>query len=85
MAWLIGYTLASMAAAFVVVRIFDYLFSGVTGSLVSAARFVVFALVWTAVTVRSGMRSFTRRVRQLRQGNAKARSRIESLTKAEKP
>lgn len=73
MSWLVGYTLASMVAAFVAVRLFDYLLSGVTGGIVHAARASLFAGVWTAVTTGSGMRGFTQRVRQLRQGLWKRR------------
>lgn len=84
MGWLVAYTLASVAASYIVVRIFDYLFGGVTGSLVNAARAGVFVTTWTAVTARSGMHGFTKRVRQLRQGATDARNRIDALTKGER-
>lgn len=67
MSWLVGYTLASMVAAFIVVRIFDHLFSGAAGGLVHAARAGIFVSTWTAITTGSGMRAFSKRARQLRQ------------------
>lgn len=79
MGWLIGYTLASIAAAFIVVRLFDYIFAGVTGSLVNIARFGLFVATWSAVTVKAVMHGFTGQVRQLRQSNAAA---IEAITKS---
>ena len=82
MGWLVGSTLASIVAAFLVVRIFDYVFAGVTGSLINVARAGLFVVTWTAVTTKSGMHGFTKQVRQLRQGNAKA---IAALTKSERP
>ncbi len=71
MSWLIGYTLASMVTAFIAIRIFDYVVSGATDNL---ARASVFVTTWTAVTVRSGMRGFSKSARQLRQSNADAES-----------
>ena len=71
MGWLVGYTLASIVTSFIVVKIFDYIFAGVTNSLVGSARFGLFIVTWTAVTAQAGMHEFTRRVRQLRQGNTK--------------
>lgn len=68
MGWLISYTLASMAASFIVVKIFDWLFAGVTDGLVSIARAVLFIGTWTLVTARAGMSGFTKRVRRLRLG-----------------
>ena len=68
MGWLINYLLASMVTSFVIVKIFDYIFAGVTSGLVSGARFPLFVVTWTAVTAKAGMHGFTKRVRQLRQG-----------------
>ena len=81
MSWLIGSTLASFVAAFIVIKLFDYVFSGVTGTLGSVARAGVFVVTWTAVTVQLGMRAFTAKVRQLRQGSAKV---ITALSKGER-
>lgn len=67
MGWLVGYTLASIAAAFVVMKLFDYIFAGVTGGLVSSVRAGLFIATWTAVTVGMGMQGFTKKVRQVRQ------------------
>ena len=82
MGWLVGPTLASFVAAFIVVRVFDHVFSGATGTLVSVARAGVFVATWTTVTAQAGMRGFSKRVRQVRQGNAKA---IKALSKGEGP
>lgn len=68
MGWLVSYTLASIAASFVVVKIFDYIFAGAASGLVSSARFGVFVVTWTAVTAKAGMHGVTKRVRRLRQG-----------------
>ena len=38
MGWLLGYTLGSIAASFVVVRAFDFLVGGAVDSATSAAR-----------------------------------------------
>ena len=81
MGWLIGPTLAAFVAAFIVIKLFDYVFSGVTGTLGSVARAGVFIITWTAVMVHLGMRGLTSKVRQLRQGNAKA---IKALWKGER-
>lgn len=67
MGWLVGYTMASMAAAFIVVKVFDYIFAGVSSGLVSGARAGLFVATWTAITARAGMNGFSKRVHQLRQ------------------
>lgn len=81
MGWLVGYTLASIVTAFIVLKIFDYVFAGVTGSVVSLARVGLFVCTWTAVTAHTGMRGFNQKVRQLRQGNQGA---IKALIKSER-
>lgn len=78
MGWLVGYTLASIVAAFIVLKIFDHVFASVTGSIANTARVGLFVCTWTAVTASAGMRGFNQKVRQLRQGNQKA---IKSLIK----
>ena len=83
MGWLLGYTLGSIAAAFVVVRIFDYLASGVADSATSAARGIVFINTWAAVTVKSGMRDFTKSVRRLRLRNLVVKNKLDVLSKDE--
>lgn len=70
--WLVGYTLASIVAAIIIVRIFDYLFAGATGNIAASARLGLFVATWTVVTTKVGMR-------QLKQGSASARNRIDSL------
>ncbi len=78
MGWLVGATLASLVAAIIVVKVFDYIFAGMVGGFASIIRAVLFAGTWTAVTVQSGMHRFTSQVRQLRRGNTKA---LGTLTK----
>ena len=68
MGWLVNYTLASIASAFIVVKIFDYIFAGAASGLVSTARLGLFVGTWTAVTAKAGMSGFSKRVRQLKQG-----------------
>jgi len=74
--WLVNYILASMVASFIVVKIFDYIFGAVTSSLASGARLGLFVAIWTGVTAKAGMGSFTKRVRQLKQGITKDERRI---------
>ena len=50
MGWLLGYTLGSIAASYIVVRLFDFLVGGAVDSATSAARGIVFVNTWAAVT-----------------------------------
>ena len=68
MKWLFNATLASLVGAFLTVRIFEYIVGGpVSSAAVSAAKASLFVATWTAITTGSGMRSFSKRVRQLRE------------------
>ena len=67
MGWLVGYMLASMVGAFFVVRIFDYIFSGVSSGIAHTARAGLFVGTWTAITVSEGMRDLSKRARRLRE------------------
>ena len=69
MGWLISYTLASMATSWLVVKLFDWMFAGVTEGLLSIPRAGLFVGTWAAVTAQAGMRGFSKRIRQLRRGN----------------
>ena len=82
MGWLLGSTLASIVASIIVVKIFDYIFEGASSGLVSAARVGLFVATWTAITASAGMRGFSKRVRQLRQGHTKV---IGALVKHVRP
>lgn len=66
MGWLVGSTLASIVASFIAIKVFDYVFVGVTGGLVGGARLGLFVVTWTAVTTQSGMHGVTSRIRGLR-------------------
>jgi len=82
MSWLVGAALASLAAAFLVVRIFDHIVSGVRDTVAgTAARAGLFVGTWTAVTTATGMRDFAKRIRNLRQGNRGIGRRINALRK----
>ena len=81
MSWMIGYTLASIAGAFLVVRLFDYVLAGVVGSLVGIVRTCLFASVWTTITTSLGMRGFSRTVHHLRQRNKEVSTLIDPLPK----
>ena len=66
MSWLIGYVLASAAAAFFVIRLFDYIFAGVGGGIAYTARLGLFVSTWAMVTTTGMMRDFLKHVRQMR-------------------
>ena len=66
MGWLVGYVIASMVGAFIVVRIFEYLVAGLAGGVVGTVKLGLFVGAWTAITVGSGMHGFTKSVRELR-------------------
>ena len=68
MGWLISSTLASIVTSLIVVKIFDWLFAGVTDGLLSIPRFGLFVVTWTVVTAQAGMHGFRKRVRRLRLG-----------------
>jgi len=80
MGWLLGYTLGSVAASFVVVRAFDFLVGGAVDSATSAARGIVFVNTWAAVTAKSGMRDLTKSAQKLRLRNLTAKNKINALT-----
>lgn len=67
MGWLVNSLLASMVMAFIVVKIYDYIFAGVTSSWSNGVRYGLFCFTWTAVTVQAGMSSVNKRARQLKQ------------------
>jgi len=81
--WLLGYTFGSIAASYIVVRIFDFLIGGAVDSATSAARGIVFINTWAAVTAKAGMRDVTKKVRQLRITNLAAQDKIDALGKDE--
>jgi hypothetical protein len=73
-----------MAAAFVVVRLFEFLFAGATSGIAYAIKPGLFVATWTAVTARSGMRSassFTSRWRQRSEG---VRGKMDTIVESEK-
>ena len=79
MGWLLGYTLGSIAASFIVVRAFDFLVGGAVDSATSAARGIVFVNTWAAVTAKAGMRDLTKTAQKLRLGNLTAKNKIDAL------
>ena len=83
MGWLLGYTVGSLAAAFVVVKIFDYLVSGVADNATNAARSVVFISTWAGVTAKSGMRGFSKSAGRLRLKNSATKDKLARLAKKE--
>ena len=83
MGWLLGYTLGSMAASFVVVKLFDFLVGGAVDSATSAARGIVFVNTWAAVTAKAGMRDVTKQVRRLRLSNLVAKNKLDALANDE--
>ena len=83
MGWLLGYTLGSMAASFVVVKLFDFLVGGAVDSATSAARGIVFVNTWAAVTAKAGMRDVTKQVIRLRLSNLVAKNKLDALANDE--
>jgi len=83
MGWLLGYTLGSMAASFVVVKLFDFLVGGAVDSATSAARGIVFVNTRAAVTAKAGMRDVTKQVRRLRLSNLVAKNKLDALANDE--
>ena len=79
MGWLLGYTLGSIAASFVVVRAFDFLVGGAVDSATSAARGIVFVNTWAAVTAKAGMRDLTKTAQKLRLKNLVVKNKVDSL------
>jgi hypothetical protein len=84
MGWLVGYTFASMAAAFVVVRLFEFLFAGATSGIAYAIKPGLFVATWTAVTARSGMRSATLFTSRWRQRSEGVRGKMDTIVESEK-
>ena len=66
MGWLVGYSIASMVAAYVVVRIVEVLLGGVLGGLVVVVKPVGFVVSWSAMTTYMGMRKVTSGARRAR-------------------
>jgi hypothetical protein len=83
MGWLLGYTLGSIAASFVVVRAFDFLVGGAVDSATSAARGIVFVNTWAAVTTKSAMRDVTKTAQKLRLKNLVVKNKIDALAEDE--
>ena len=72
MGWLVGPTIASLVAAFIAVKLVEYVFGGVSGSLMNVAKPILFVVTWTAVTANAGMRGFSSLIRNLRKSIVKA-------------
>ena len=83
MGWLLGYTLGSMAASFVVVKLFDFLVGGAVDSATSAARGIVFENTSAAVTAKARIRDVTKQVRRLRLSNLVAKNKLDALANDE--
>ena len=83
MGWLLGYTLGSIAASFVVVRAFDFLVGGAVDSATSAARGIVFVNTWAAVTTKSAMRDVSKTAQKLRLKNLVVKNKIDALAEDE--
>ena len=64
--WLIGGSVLSAVAAFVLVSVVKQLVE-----LAGIAKVVLFSATWTAVTTMAGMRSMTGKARKLRASNAR--------------
>jgi hypothetical protein len=79
MGWLLWYTLASMAVAFIAIRIIELLFTGLSVSVMGVVKPVVFVASWTAVTTQSGMHRVTSQARQFRRRNASMSKHVGTI------
>ena len=68
MGWLVGPTIASLVAAFIAVKLVEYVFGGVSGTLMNVAKPILFVVTWTTISTQAAMRSVTKSVRNLRKG-----------------
>lgn len=84
MSWFAGVVVASALVAVIVMRLFDYVFSGLVGSAANATKNGLFVGVWTAVTTYSGMREVAKRIRKLRQRTKVASGLIDIGSKKER-
>ncbi len=83
MGWLVAPIITSLVGAILLVKVWDIIFGGVSGSFLGVARAGVFVGTWAAITTASGMRgvnSLTRRVN----GSAIIK-RLRTLTNSERP
>lgn len=81
MGWLVGYTIASMVGATILVRIYDLIVGTLAGGVVSVARTGLFVGAWTAITTGMGMRDFDKRVKKLRQSNKEVSRKLDAPAK----
>ncbi len=63
---LVGYMVASVVGAIILVHLFDYLVAGASGKVVSVARASIFVTTWTAINTSSLMHGLSERVRSFR-------------------
>ena len=75
--WLVGATLTSLVAGFVVVRFFEFIVAGAVGTAANAAKATLFSSAWAAITGALGMRAFDDGVQQVRHGVKKVSRRID--------
>ena len=71
--WLIGGSILSAVAAFVLVSVVKQLVE-----LAGIAKVVLFSATWTAVTTMAGMRGMTGKARKLRASNARVMRTLKS-------
>lgn len=81
MGWLIGYTISSMVGAFIVVRLFEYAFSGLTGWVGNVVKASIFSGTWAAITAGLGMRGVNKGVHSLRDGAKGVSNRLDPPVK----
>ena len=82
MSWLIGPILASIVASVLIVKIWDTLSGGVSGSFLGVVRGVLFVGAWVAIITVAGMRGVNNTVRRIN-GSAVIR-RLRTLTSGER-
>jgi hypothetical protein len=84
MGWLVSYAIAAAAAAYVVVRIWEFLFSGATSGVAAAVKPGIFVATWTAVTAREGMRSVTSVTSRWRKRSEGVSEKMDAIVEKEK-
>ena len=82
MSWLIGPILASIVASILIVKIWDTLSGGVSGSFLGVVRGVLFVGAWVAIITAAGMRGVNSTIRRIN-GSAMVR-RLRTLVSDER-
>ena len=75
--WLVGATLTSIVAGFVVVRFFEFFIAGAVGTAANVAKATLFSSAWSAITGALGMRAFDDGIEKVRPGVKRISKQID--------